>query len=326
MCALRKGSVRPQGRADCLDGRIPPVCRDANEHNDSIERVPPKIVHRPPAGVLRFRTGRDQDSSLHAVASLRVPNVPACGVLGQPLRGEPFEGEPICSARSARNIGVGCQLQQNRSRIGGAFAMKWTQRIRNVVDRTADGQRLEHEQTDHRGVFSAFIAHESKATHSRGDDRLPLAQSAHTGQSARVSEPTNYWATAYAEPPLDRLERLTGDTVFDWINREMSSAGSKIDWPQLTESHRHWLASSPEELSAVLDEFLAALPALDQVDHAGDSLSPFEVRIKGDDMATVIAALLSIPEHHYFVAADRSWIAVFTMEGDVDLALVSAQD
>ena len=183
MCALRKGSVRPQGRADCLDGRTPPVCRDANEHNDSIERVPPKIVHRPPAGVLRFRTGRDQDSSLHAVASLRVPNVPACGVLGQPLRGEPFEGEPIYSARSARNIGVGCQLQQNRSRIGGAFAMKWTQRIRNVLDRTADGQRLEHEQTDHRGVFSAFIAHESKATHSRGDDRLPLAQSAHTGQS-----------------------------------------------------------------------------------------------------------------------------------------------
>jgi hypothetical protein len=32
--------------------------------------VPPEIVDRPPAGVLRFCAGRDQDSSLHAVASL----------------------------------------------------------------------------------------------------------------------------------------------------------------------------------------------------------------------------------------------------------------
>ena len=68
MCALRKGPVRPEGRADCLDGRALPVCRDANEHNDSIKRVPPQIVHRPPACVLRFRAGRDQDSSLRAVA------------------------------------------------------------------------------------------------------------------------------------------------------------------------------------------------------------------------------------------------------------------
>ena len=141
-----------------------------------------------------------------------------------------------------------------------------------------------------------------------------------------MAEPTNYWATVYAEPPLDRLERLTGDTVFDWLKREMPSAGSKIDWPRLTDSHRHWFASSREDLSAVLDEFLAALPALDQVDHGGDSLSPFEVRIKGEDMATVSAALLSIPEHHYFVAADRSWIAAFTIEGDVDLAFLSAPD
>ena len=97
--------------------------------------------------------------------------------------------------------------------------------------------------------------------------------------------------------------------------------GSRIDWPHLADSRRHWFASSAEELAAVLDESLAALPVLDEVDHGGDSLSPFEVRIRGEELATVIPALLSIPEHHYFVAADRSWVAAFTMEGDVDLAV-----
>jgi hypothetical protein len=48
------------------------------------------------------------------------PTFPGCGVLGQPLRGEPFEREPFCPARSARKIGVGRQFQQDRRRIFGA--------------------------------------------------------------------------------------------------------------------------------------------------------------------------------------------------------------
>jgi hypothetical protein len=72
----------------------------------------------------------------------------------------------------------------------------------------------------------------------------------------------------------------------------------------------------------VLDEFLAALPAGDHVDHGGDALSPFDVRIEGAEFASVVQALLAIPEHHYFVAADRSWVAAFTMDGNVDLAFV----
>ncbi len=137
-----------------------------------------------------------------------------------------------------------------------------------------------------------------------------------------MTEPTNYWTTVYAEPPLDRLERLAGDTVFDWLNHEMPFDGSKVDWSHLAGSQRHWTASSADELSAVLGEFLAALPDLDQVDHGGDSLSPFEVRIRGEELATVLPALLSIPEHHYFVAADRTWVAAFTTEGNVDLAVL----
>jgi hypothetical protein len=38
----------------------------------------------------------------------------------------------------------------------------------------------------------------------------------------------------------------------------------------------------------------------------------------------VLDPLLEIPEHHYFVAEDRTWCAVFRMEGDVDLGLLGA--
>ena len=141
-----------------------------------------------------------------------------------------------------------------------------------------------------------------------------------------MPRPTSDWTSVYAEPPLNALERLADDAVFDWIKREVPSSGSKIDWPRVTDRHRHWFASSTEQLSTVLEEFLAALPALDEIDHGGDSLSPFDVRIQGEQLATVMAALLSIPEHHYFLAADRTWIGAFTMEGDVDLAFLSDQD
>jgi hypothetical protein len=137
-----------------------------------------------------------------------------------------------------------------------------------------------------------------------------------------VVDPNSYWTAVYEEPPLDRLERLAGDPVFDWLNREMPHRGSKIDWTCLGNSSRHWFARSAAERSVAVDEFLAALPAGGHVDHGGDSASPFEIRIVRSELASVIAALLSIPEHHYFVAADRSWIAAFTTEGDVDLAFL----
>jgi hypothetical protein len=33
----------------------------------------------------------------------------------------------------------------------------------------------------------------------------------------------------------------------------------------------------------------------------------------------IVAALLEVPEHHYFVAGDRSWLVVVSFEGDVDV-------
>jgi hypothetical protein len=54
------------------------------------------------------------------------------------------------------------------------------------------------------------------------------------------------------------------------------------------------------------------------VEHVGDGLSPYGVGFGADNAASVVAALLEIPEHHYFLAGDRSWIVVVTFEGDLD--------
>ncbi|WP_432927006.1 hypothetical protein ACQPZZ_37695 [Microbispora sp. CA-135349] len=55
------------------------------------------------------------------------------------------------------------------------------------------------------------------------------------------------------------------------------------------------------------------------VEHAGDGLSPYGVRFTGDNARSIVAELLEIPEHHYFLAEDRSLLVVVTMEGDLDV-------
>lgn len=55
------------------------------------------------------------------------------------------------------------------------------------------------------------------------------------------------------------------------------------------------------------------------VEHVGDALSPYGVRFIKANCASVVAELLEIPEHHYFVAMDRSWIVVVSTEGDLDI-------
>jgi hypothetical protein len=41
--------------------------------------------------------------------------------------------------------------------------------------------------------------------------------------------------------------------------------------------------------------------------------------IRRDWAPSVVTELLEIPEHHYFLAEDRSWIVVVTTEGDLDI-------
>ncbi|MBT2445693.1 hypothetical protein J7F03_01040 [Streptomyces sp. ISL-43] len=131
----------------------------------------------------------------------------------------------------------------------------------------------------------------------------------------------NYWAdTVYGAPPLEGLERCDASVVFDWLDLRFPVAGSKIDWSRVQGQHAHWSVSDEVQLAemTVREVALRTLPD-STVDHVGDGLSPYGVRFSEAVCAPVVAELLEIPEHHYFLAVDRSWIVVVTTEGDLDV-------
>jgi hypothetical protein len=130
----------------------------------------------------------------------------------------------------------------------------------------------------------------------------------------------DYWeATVYAAAPLRALHRSDESVTFDWLRRHFSVLGTKIDWQRVSGDHVHRRISDDVQLASVVSEEVCRRVGPGSiVEHVGDGLSPYGVRFGTDDAAAVVAALLEIPEHHYFLAEDRSWIVVVTSEGHLD--------
>ncbi|MEV6395890.1 hypothetical protein AB0M39_14100 [Streptomyces sp. NPDC051907] len=131
----------------------------------------------------------------------------------------------------------------------------------------------------------------------------------------------NYWEEAvYSVPPLSALEQTDMSAVFDWLDLHFSFDGGKIDWIRVVRGHSNWQIDDEHLLAArVSREICERIRPGSLVEHVGDGLSPYGVRFTGNDAAPVTAALLEIPEHHYFLAEDRAWIVVVTTEGDLDI-------
>ena len=131
----------------------------------------------------------------------------------------------------------------------------------------------------------------------------------------------NYWEeTVYAASPLGELDRSDMSVVFDWIDRNLPVTGTKIDWRRVQGQHAHWRIDDDVQLaSKASSEICQRIRAGSIVEHVGDGLSPYGVRFAGRNASAVVGALLEIPEHHYFLAKDRSWIVVVTTEGDLDV-------
>ena len=128
-----------------------------------------------------------------------------------------------------------------------------------------------------------------------------------------------FWESHYAEEPaLSGLTRVPGNDAEEWIQARMPCTGGKIAWSQVTEGHAHWHDDNPERLTRLVTALLRDLLATTPVVHIGESLSPWGVLIAADKADESLPALLGIPEHHYFLAQDRSWLVVVTTEGDVD--------
>lgn len=124
----------------------------------------------------------------------------------------------------------------------------------------------------------------------------------------------------YGAPPLDGLERIEIEDVFDWLGASLPVEGSKVAWSLVSgdHSHRHFV-DDVELAGEAAREILRRMQPDSRVEHVGDSLSPFGVRFTSQDADVVVGALLEVPEHHYFLDASRAWLVVISSEGDLDI-------
>ncbi|WFE50478.1 hypothetical protein [Micromonospora sp. WMMD1155] len=131
----------------------------------------------------------------------------------------------------------------------------------------------------------------------------------------------DYWEDAvYGVAPLSELDTFDLSVVFSWLSQNVPARGAKIDWSRAPGRHAHWSVADDTRLAAMVSrEVSMRLRHGAVVEHAGDGLSPYGVRFGVENAGAVLAALLEIPEHHYFVAQDRSWLVVATSEGDLDV-------
>ena len=131
----------------------------------------------------------------------------------------------------------------------------------------------------------------------------------------------DYWEDEiFSMPPLGDLRRTSASDVFDWLELHFPFAGGKIDWHRVGEGYKHWRLDNEHLLAASASrEICARIKPGSVVEHVGDGLSPYGVLFTGGEAASVTAALLEVPEHHYFLAEDRAWIVVVSFEGDLDV-------
>lgn len=153
----------------------------------------------------------------------------------------------------------------------------------------------------------------------RGQVRSEHAQT--DDHQAMERSPGDHWeAEVFSRPPLVSLERTPDSVAFDWLGRRFPSAGGKIAWDRVTGRHQHWRIEDEKLLvERACAEIRERVTPGSTVEHVGDGLSPYGVRFAGEQAVAVTAALLEVPEHHYFLAGDRTWIVVVAFEGDLDV-------
>lgn len=97
------------------------------------------------------------------------------------------------------------------------------------------------------------------------------------------------------------------------------AAGTKIDWGRVPNSINTWRDEDRDESAFVefFNQIVTSNNLSGPIVYMGDSNTEFALLTSIDVVSKYLKDILSIPQHHYFVAADFSWCIAFTFEGDM---------
>lgn len=115
-----------------------------------------------------------------------------------------------------------------------------------------------------------------------------------------------------------QLVRLDAAVILACLADTYPIQGSDIDWAALKITEQQYAAFSDEQLTAFIHFFNSmqkkyGLSA--NVYWVGDSAVDFAIFGNIALMVGVLDKLLSIPQHHYLIAADFKWCMSFRFEG-----------
>lgn len=115
-----------------------------------------------------------------------------------------------------------------------------------------------------------------------------------------------------------------GTSYFSALAQSFPYHGSKIDWSKIQGSvHNHESDIKTQQIAFIsFFDNISVRYNLNNEDslYLGDNLTDFCLSAKISEFRKCLPQILSIPQHHYFMAENFKWCLVFSMEGDMDFA------
>jgi len=116
--------------------------------------------------------------------------------------------------------------------------------------------------------------------------------------------------------------REVGDAadVLRLLSKAYPTSGSKIDWrrvPGAIESNEEDESRQIEQFAEFFDKMQLRFSLAGPVLYAGDSVTDFALEGSFEAIRRALPEIVEIPQHHYFIGPNCSWVLCMTMEGDM---------
>jgi hypothetical protein len=107
---------------------------------------------------------------------------------------------------------------------------------------------------------------------------------------------------------------------FEQLAKTYPVYGSKIDWgrvPSSVERIEEEVGVQIEQFIKFFDEMAEKFCLSGDVVYVGDSATDFALKGEVKFIRKALPEILTVPQHHYFIGPNSSWVICFTMEGDM---------